>query len=87
MERVAVISVILEDAKVCQSEFNNVVAQYQDIVRGRMGIPFKDMGISVVSITVLASIDKINSLTGKLGNIDHITVKTAISRSMENEQN
>ena len=52
-----------------------------------MGIPFKDMGISVVSITVLASIDKINSFTGKLGNIDHITVKTAISRSMENEQN
>ncbi len=45
-----------------------------------MGLPFPDEDISVISITVLGTLDEINSLTGKLGNIPHVTVKTSISK-------
>lgn len=79
-KRIAVVSAILEDPINCQREFNTLVAEYHKIVRGRMGIPFKDEGMSVVSITVVGTMDEINEFTGKLGKINHITVKTAISK-------
>lgn len=44
-------------------------------IHGRMGIPFHQEGISVVSITMIGSMDEINSFTGKLGSIDSVQVK------------
>lgn len=78
--RIAVISAVLDNPVLCQGEFNDVVSKYNEIIRGRIGIPFKDEGVSVVSLTVLGSMDEINELTGKIGAIDHITVKTAVSK-------
>ena len=80
MRKIAVISASLEEPKSCQKEFNEVIATFKGIVKGRMGIPFEEEGISVISITVMGTIDEINSLTGKLGNINNVSVKTAISK-------
>lgn len=80
MKKVAVISAVLEDVQECQHEFNKVVAQYKEIVRGRMGVPFFEEGITVISITVVGDVDAINSMTGKLGNIPNVSVKTAIGK-------
>lgn len=79
MRKIAVISAILEEPAKCQQEFNEVVASFKGIIRGRMGIPFEE-GISVISITVIGDLNEINSLTGKLGNIEHVSVKTSISK-------
>ncbi len=76
MRKIAVISAILEEPKECQEKFNSVVSNFRGSIKGRMGIPFEE-GISVISITV---IEEINSLTGKLGNIDGVVVKTAIAK-------
>lgn len=80
MRRVAVISAILEEPTIIQTEFNEVIASFQKIIKGRMGIPFNEENMSVVSLTVIGELNEINSLTGKLGNIPHVTVKTAISK-------
>ncbi|HHX63086.1 MAG TPA: iron-only hydrogenase system regulator [Epulopiscium sp.] len=80
MKKIAVISAILEEPTIIQNEFNEVVASFQNIVRGRMGLPFNEEKMSVVSLTVVGDLNEINSLTGKLGNIPHVTVKTAISK-------
>ncbi|MGG7177592.1 TM1266 family iron-only hydrogenase system putative regulator [Clostridium paraputrificum] len=79
MSKIAVISAILEEPRECQQEFNDVVASFRGSIRGRMGLPFEH-GISVISITVIGDLDDINSLTGKLGNINGVTVKTAIAK-------
>lgn len=79
MRKIAVISAILEEPEKCQQEFNDVVASFRGSIRGRMGIPFEE-GISVISITVIGELDEINSLTGKLGNVEGVMVKTAISK-------
>jgi putative iron-only hydrogenase system regulator len=55
------------------------VALYRGIIKGRMGIPFDDEDMAVVALTVRGELDDINALTGKLGNLPHVTVKTAIS--------
>lgn len=80
VKKIAVISAILEEPSICQKEFNEVVSSFKGIVKGRMGIPFEEDGIAVISITVVGELNDINSLTGKLGNIKHVSVKTAISK-------
>lgn len=80
MKRVAVVGIVLDEPKESNATLNEIIAEYKDIVRGRMGIPFIDEGISVISLTVVGSMDDINSLTGKLGNVTGVSVKTSISK-------
>lgn len=80
MKRVAVISAILEKPEDTQNTFNNIVSSYKTMVKGRMGLPLIDEGLSVISITVVGEVNEINSLNGKLGKIPNIQVKTAISK-------
>ncbi|AWZ49659.1 TM1266 family iron-only hydrogenase system putative regulator [Hathewaya limosa] len=80
MKKIAVISAILEEPKICQNQFNNVISEFKGMVRGRMGVPFQEEEVSVISIIVVGDLDEINSLTGKLGNIEHVSVKTSISK-------
>lgn len=77
--KIGVISAILEEPNKCNSEFNEVVADFRGSIKGRMGIPLENE-TSIVSIVVVGSLNEINSLTGKLGNINGVTVKTAISK-------
>ena len=78
--RIAVISAVLENSKECQGNFNDIVASFQGLIYGRMGIPFHEQGISVISLTVVGTMDEINSFTGKLGKIPNIQIKTDISK-------
>jgi putative iron-only hydrogenase system regulator len=80
VKRIAVISAILEDPRVCQKSFNEIISTFKGIVKGRMGIPMDAEGAAVICIVVTGDMDEINSLTGKLGNIPSVTVKTSISK-------
>lgn len=79
MQRIAVIGAVLENPASCQNTFNAVISAHKHLVKGRMGIPFDAQDIAVVSLSVLGEIDEINALTGKLGKIKNVTVKTALS--------
>lgn len=80
MAKVAVISAILEEPDKSQHQFNEVLSSFKGLIKGRMGIPMDEYGVSVISITVVGELNDINSLTGKLGNIEHVYVKTSISK-------
>ncbi len=80
MKKIGVISAVLDDPIRTNQKFNDIVSDFQEIIRGRMGIPFTEEHISVVSLTVCGDLDAINELTGKLGNVAGVTVKTAISK-------
>lgn len=80
MKKLAVISAILDAPKEVQTIFNNIIVDYKHMVKGRMGIPLDQEEITVICITVVGEINEINSLTGKLGRIKNIQVKTSISK-------
>lgn len=80
MKKIAVIGAVLEEPNKVQNEFNDVVSSFKEIIKGRMGIPFDQDGISIISLTVLGDLDQINNLTGKLGKIENVSVKAAISK-------
>ena len=79
-KKVAVIGAVLDNPKECQSDFNETVSSFGGIIRGRMGIPFDNERVSVISIIVYGTLNEINSLTGKLGNIKGVNVKTSFSK-------
>lgn len=80
MERIAVISAILEYPERSQNTFNALISSFKGLVKGRMGLPLLEHGIAVVVITVAGNINEINSLTGKIGLLPDVQVKTSISK-------
>jgi putative iron-only hydrogenase system regulator len=80
MKRIAVISAILENPEHSQGELNALVASFKGIVKGRMGLPLPEYGASVITIVLAGELDEINSLTGRIGALKDVQVKTSISK-------
>lgn len=78
-KRIGVVGIVVEDISNA-SKVNTILHDYANIVVGRMGIPYKDRGISIISIIVDGSMDQISAMTGKLGKLDSISVKTALTK-------
>jgi len=86
MKRIAVIGAVLEHPQANQKDFNDIVSAFKGIVKGRMGIPFDEEDTSVISLTVTGELDVINTLTGRLGKLPGVTVKTAVSGKLTGEE-
>lgn len=82
--RIAVIGIIVENTDSVE-KLNSLLHSYGDIIIGRMGLPYRERNINVVSIAVDASQDTISELTGKIGKLDGISVKTAYSNKVFND--
>ncbi|AGF58423.1 MULTISPECIES: TM1266 family iron-only hydrogenase system putative regulator [Clostridium] len=78
--RIALIGIIVEDMN-STDKLNNILHEYSQYMIGRMGIPYREKGISIISIVVDASNDVISSLSGKLGMVPGINVKTMYSKT------
>jgi putative iron-only hydrogenase system regulator len=73
-KKIALIGIIIEDNKVFQ-DVNNILHEYSNIIIGRMGIPYRESKINIISLVVDGESDEINSLSGKLGMVDGISAK------------
>ena len=76
--RVAVMGIIVENMDSVE-HLNAVLHDYGAYIIGRMGIPYREKGISIVSIAIDAPQDTISALSGKIGKLPGISVKTAYS--------
>lgn len=77
--RVAVISIVVEDMSAAE-KLNSLLHEFGEGIIGRMGIPYRAKGISVISVVMDAPQERINALTGKLGMIKGVTAKTLFSK-------
>lgn len=78
--RVAVISIIIEEFEKAE-EVNRILHENGDFVIGRMGIPYREKGINIISVAVDAPMNVINNISGKIGKISGVSAKTAYSAS------
>lgn len=76
--RVAVMSIIVEDPDTAE-KLNGILHEYGEYIIGRMGIPYRARGINIISIALDAPQDTISSMAGKIGNLQGVSVKTALS--------
>ncbi len=75
----AVLGIVINNREETSKKINNILSDFGHIIVGRMGIPYKEKGISVISIIVDGTNDEIGALTGKLGNINGVKAKVAIT--------
>ncbi len=76
--RVAVIGIIVEN-KESVEKLNALLHEYGEYIIGRMGIPYREKKINVISIAIDAPQDVISALSGKIGRLAGISAKTAYS--------
>jgi len=81
-KRLGVIGIVIEDRQVV-AKLNQILSEHADLIIGRMGLPHQTWEVSVISLIVDGSTDQVGSLTGKLGNIPKVTVKSALTKSIE----
>ena len=76
--RVAVIGIIIENADVVD-KVNAILHENARYILGRMGIPYREKNINIISIAIDAPQDVISSISGKIGRLQGVTAKTAYS--------
>ena len=62
------------------SSLNSILHEYGEYIIGRMGIPHRSNGINIISVAIDAPQDVINTIAGKVGNLDGISAKTVYSK-------
>lgn len=77
--RVAIIGIIVEEPE-SVDKLNELLHEYRRYIIGRMGIPYREKNINVISIVIDAPQDTISSLSGKIGSLPGISAKTAYSK-------
>lgn len=77
--RIGVIGIVVTNIE-NSNLVNNILHDYADLIIGRMGIPYKERDVSVISLLVDGTSDKISALTGKLGKITGVQVKSALTK-------
>lgn len=78
-KRIAILGIIIENPGMV-SQVNELLHEYRDSVIGRMGMPYREKNISVISIVMDAENNIISALSGKLGMLDGVSAKAVYSK-------
>lgn len=77
--RIGVVGIVVRNLENSKT-VNQILHSFAHIIVGRMGIPYREKNISIISVIVDGTSDEISAMTGKLGKISGVTVKTAITK-------
>lgn len=78
--RVGAVTIIVYQPDESVETINSILHEYSQLIVGRMGIPYRERGLFVISLIVDGSTDDIGAMTGKLGQVPSVTVKSAYAK-------
>ena len=73
-EKVAIIGIVTQDVTAA-AQVNELLHEYADCIIGRIGVPYREKSLNIISVIVDATSDQISTLSGKLGRIKGISAK------------
>lgn len=76
--RLGFVGVVVEERRRAE-DVNRILSAYGEIIRGRIGIPEKDTGLAVIGLIVEGTNEQVGAMSGKLGNLSGVTVKSALT--------
>lgn len=79
--KLGVIGIIIERNKEVVGRVQNLLSDNSALILGRMGVPDHERGINVISVIVRGTNEQISALTGKLGRLENVKVKSAVTDS------
>lgn len=77
--RLAIIGVIVEDRDSAE-KINSLLSEFGKYIKGRMGLPYEEKNVSVISIVIDGPMDAISALSGKLGALPGVSTKTVYAK-------
>ena len=80
MRRLGFIGIVIDDRSVAD-DVNHLISEFGDYIIARTGIPYREKEVSVINLTVDIDTDTLGKLTGRLGNLPHVTIKSALCKS------
>lgn len=78
--RLGTVGIVVENLE-ASAAINAILHQYADIIVGRLGIPYRARGVAIMALAVDGRMEDISAMTGKLGQVDGVSVKSAITRN------
>ncbi len=84
MSRIAVVGIVIENREMTE-EVNSILSDYGDYIVGRMGIPYREKGINIISVVLDAPNQVISAVAGQIGKIEGVQVKTLYSMEFPDE--
>jgi len=79
-KRIGVVGIVIEDRENGVKIVNDILSKYAQIIVGRMGIPYRERKIAVISLIVDGTTDEIGAMTGQLGRVPGVNVKSALTK-------
>ena len=79
-KRIGTVTIIISDRINQSSEVNKILSKHAEIIIGRMGLPYSLKKISIICLIVNGSTDQLGSLTGQLGSIEGVQVKSVMAK-------
>lgn len=79
--RIGVVSIIVTDRSRQAPKINAILSEHGDAIIGRMGLPYPPKRIQVISLIVHGTTDELGALTGKLGSLNGVQVKSVLTKS------
>lgn len=76
--RIALIGIIVENTDSAE-QINDILHEYGRYIIGRMGIPYRSRGVSIISVAVDAPQSVISAMSGRIGRLDGVSAKTSYS--------
>jgi len=77
--RIAVVGILVEDRLKAAPKVNEILSLHASMIVGRMGVPYREKDVAVIALIVDGTTDEIGSLTGKLGSLDGVKVRSAVT--------
>ena len=78
--RLGVVGIVIEDRKATAPRVNQVLSEHGEIIVGRMGLPYRDRNVSIISLIVDGTTDELGAMTGKLGMLRGVQVCSSLIR-------
>ena len=79
-KRIGTVTIIMTDRIHQSSKVNEILSKHAEIIIGRMGLPYSPKKISIICLIVNGSTDQLGSLTGQLGAIENVQVKSVVAK-------
>ncbi|HCM27595.1 MAG: CopG family transcriptional regulator [Treponema sp. GWB1_62_6] len=77
-KRLGVVAILIE-GRASIPRVNQILSAHGDIIQGRLGMPFRDKGVQVISLIVEGTTDQIGALSGPLGRLEGVQVKSILT--------
>jgi putative iron-only hydrogenase system regulator len=77
--RIGVVGIVVQNRELSASMVQSTLSEYSDLIVGRMGIPYREKGVAVIALIVDGDTDRLGGLTGRLGSLDGVHVRSALT--------